>query len=179
MSRIGKKLIDVPKNVHVKLCSNVLSIIGPEGKGEIPIPQQITVQIDGQQVSVKSDSSKKHVKSLWGLTRSLIYNMVSGVHKPFEKKLLLVGPGYKCKISKNYLILSLGYSHDIIYEMHSKAQMRCEKENILYISSYDKSIVGQIAAEIRSLRKVEPYKGKGIRYDDETIILKKGKDNKK
>lgn len=167
MSRIGKKPIEIPENVQVKLDNNFVIVKGP--KGELKQKIQATTQMNKNQIIVKSDNP-----ALWGLSRTLIANMVQGVVNGFEKKLEIVGTGYSAQVQSNKLIMKLGFSHPVEIEMPKSIEAKVEK-NIITIFGIDKQLVGQIAAKIRSSKKPEPYKGKGIRYINEIVKIKPGK----
>jgi len=167
MSRIGKKPIEIPENVEIKLAHGFIVVKGP--KGELKQEIKAEVQIDKDKVLVKSDNS-----AVWGLSRSLIANMVEGVVNGFNKQLEIVGIGYSAQIKENKLIMKLGFSHLIEIEIPKNIEIKVEK-NIITVSGADKQMVGQVAAKIRDIKKPEPYKGKGIRYLGEIIKLKPGK----
>lgn len=167
MSRIGKKPIEIPENVQVKLDNNFVIVKGP--KGELKQKIQATTQMNKNQIIVKSDNP-----ALWGLSRTLIANMVQGVVNGFEKKLEIVGTGYSAQVQSNKLIMKLGFSHPVEIEMPKSIEAKVEK-NIITIFGIDKQLVGQISAKIRSSKKPEPYKGKGIRYINEIVKIKPGK----
>lgn len=167
MSRIGKKPIEIPEKVKAKLDNNFIIINGPKGELKQKIPAQINVEKN--QILVKSDNN-----ALWGLSRTLIANMIEGVVNGFEKKLEIVGVGYKAEIKDNKLIMQLGFSHSVEFEIPENIEIKAEK-NIITVSGIDKQLVGQTAASIRDKKKPEPYKGKGIRYIDEIVKLKPGK----
>jgi len=167
MSRIGKQPIEIPKDVQASLDSNFVIVKGP--KGELKQEIKAQVAIDKDQILVKSDN-----KALWGLYRTLINNMIQGVTKGFEKQLEIVGVGYKAEIKDKKLIMQLGFSHAVEIEMPKNIEIKVEK-NIITISGIDKQLVGQTAAKIRSMKKPEPYKGKGIRYVGEQVKIKPGK----
>ena len=175
MSRIGKQPITIPEGVEVKVEPGKVIVNGPRGELSQDIHRLVVVEKKDNQllISVKN-SDEKSQKSLWGLFQRLIANMVIGVTKGFSKQLEINGVGYKAAVQDDTLILHLGYSHPVEYKISKEVQIEVEK-NIITISGVDKQLVGQIAAEIRSLRKPEPYKGKGIKYIDEVIRRKVGK----
>lgn len=174
MSRIGKQKIGIPENVNVHSKDNYIEVVGPNGRLHMKILNSIHVEICSQFVQLTPKKEVKKNKSIWGLTRSLINNMVVGVSQGFTKKLEINGVGYKAHTKSEFLILTLGFSHDIIYPIPQNISITCLK-NIITISGCNKQLVGQVSADIRGLRKPEPYKGKGIKYVDETIIRKEGK----
>jgi len=177
MSRIGNKQIYIDGDVSVTLSDKALKVSGPKGILEKEIPSGIEVDISDGIVSVRRKSEDKRTKALHGLTRALINNMVVGVKDGFQKTLEINGTGYKCDIkSKSELVLNLGYSHPVTFDLPSSITAEVENKGTqLKISGIDKELVGEISAQIRKLRKPERYKGKGIRYTDEHIRLKAGK----
>ena len=170
MSRIGRMPIAVPAGVTVEIAeNNKVTVKGPKGTLERVLPAEMEIKMEGNEIVVSRPNDLKKMKSLHGLTRTLINNMVVGVTQGYEKKLEVNGVGYRAAKSGNKLTLSLGYSHPV--EM--------EGQNIIIVKGIDKEKVGQFAAEIRDKRRPEPYKGKGIKYADETIRRKVGKTGKK
>ena len=167
MSRIGKKPIEIPQGVEIKFDQDFIVVKGP--KGELRQLIKAEVQIDKDKIIVKSDDS-----AMWGLSRSLIANMIEGVVNGFSKQLEIVGIGYSAQIKENKLIMKLGFSHPVEIEIPDNLEVKLEK-NIIIISGIDKQFVGEFAAKIRDKKKPEPYKGKGIRYMREIIKLKPGK----
>lgn len=175
MSRVGKKPIIIPEGVEVKIEEGIYIVKGPKGELKQKIHPRINIVQEDSILKVNIDSTKdKFGRSLWGSFRSLINNMIIGVTEGFEKKLELKGVGYKVSLSGNKLILNVGYSHPTEYNLSEGITAQVDK-NIITISGIDKQLVGEAAAQIRSIRKPEPYKGKGIRYVDEIIRRKVGK----
>lgn len=175
MSRIGSQPIIIPKGVDVKLENNFIKIKGPKGELKRSLDNDITVKQVEETIIVDKSSDTKASKQKFGLFRSLINNMVVGVTEGFSKTLNIEGVGYKAVLQNKFLTLSLGYSHDIKFEIPQSLEVKCPKPTIIELSSYDKESLGQSAAIIKSLRPPEPYKGKGVRYSDEYIIRKEGK----
>jgi large subunit ribosomal protein L6 len=174
MSRIGKLPVKIPSGVTITVDSGVISVTGPKGTlSRVKLPE-VDVKIEGDTLTVNRKSEEKLAKSQHGLMRSLINNMVVGVTEGFSKKLEVNGVGFKVALAGNDLNMSLGFSHPVKYHIPDGVSAQVEQNNIT-ISGIDKQQVGQVAAEIRSLKKPEPYKGKGIRYSDEFIIRKSGK----
>ncbi len=175
MSRIGKKLIEIPSTVKVEINGQNLKVSGPKGELKINIHQDIKAEVKDGKVFVlpKRDLSKKE-KGLWGLYRALIFNMVQGVDKGFEKKLEIEGIGYKAVVQENSLVLNLGFVNPVAIRKPEGINFSVEK-NVITVSGINKEAVGQIAAEIRATKKAEPYKGKGIKYEGEKIRRKEGK----
>ncbi len=178
MSRIGFKPIEIPENVTLELQGNVLKVKGPKGELTQEI-KDVELDIQDKVLHVKRLSESKHHRSMHGLYRSLIYNMVKGVSEGWTKELELVGVGYRASHQGQILDLSLGFSHNILFELPPEIKVETVSEKgknpIIKLSSHDKQLLGQVAAKIRSLRKPEPYKGKGVRYVGEEIRRKAGK----
>jgi len=174
MSRIGKQLIQIPENVEVKISQDEIKIKGPKGELNQSIPSQIEVTLKEKELIVTPRQKTKETPALWGLFRSLIFNMVQGVSQGFEKKLEIEGIGYRASLQGNKLVLNLGFSHPIEIEAPAGIEFKVDK-NIITVSGIDKQLVGQLAAKIRAQRKPEPYKGKGIHYLGEVIRRKAGK----
>jgi len=180
MSRIGKSPIRLPENVTVTVSPDgVVHVEGPKGKLSQSIDPAIKVQVADQSVVLERKSEQKAHKAFHGLYRSLLQNMVTGVAEGYKKTLELVGVGYKASVQNNVLELNLGYSHGIFFAMPAEVSAQAEtakgKNPIVHLESIDKQLLGQVAAKLRSLRKVEPYKGKGIRFLGEKIRRKAGK----
>ncbi|MCR9252721.1 MAG: 50S ribosomal protein L6 [bacterium] len=179
MSRIGKKPITLPKDVTVTIDGNIVTSKGPKGELTQTIDPDMVVKMEEGQVVVERPTEQKRHKAMHGLYRSLINNMVEGVSEGYSKKLELVGVGYKAAVSQNVLELNLGYSHNIYLAVPTEVKVTAEtqkgKNPIVTLESADKQLIGQVAAKIRSLRKIEPYKGKGIKFVGEQIRRKAGK----
>lgn len=179
MSRIGKRPIDIPEGVNVDISNALVKVKGPKGELSQYINPDISVENKDGQVIVSRPTEQKRHKSLHGLYRSLINNMIKGVSEGYKKELELVGVGYKATVQGNVLELSLGYSHNIFFacpeEVKIDAQTEKGKNPVVTIEGVDKQLVGHIAAKIKSLREVEPYKGKGIRFVGQQIRRKAGK----
>lgn len=175
MSRIGKKPIEIPQTVKAEISGGFIKVIGPKGELTSSINGNINAEIgDGRVlVSPKKDLSKKE-KGLWGMQRMIIFNMIEGVNKGFEKKLEIEGVGYKAVVQGDELILNVGFVHPVKVKKPEGVGFLVEK-NVITISGIDKQKVGQVAAEIRAVKKAEPYKGKGIKYQGEKIRRKEGK----
>ena len=177
MSKIGKINISVPEKVKVALAGNILNIEGPSGKKSINIDLDIfTLDIkDGKQISIKPKKIDQDTKRLWGMNRSLINNAVIGSSKGYEKTLELVGVGYRAALKGNQLNLQLGYSHDINFDIPEGIKITVEKQTTIKISGANKQKVGAITSKLKTLRKIEPYKGKGVREKGQYILKKEGK----
>ncbi len=175
MSRIGKQPIVVPSGVKVDFKGDLLNVNGPKGNLSFNVVREIELKIDSDTISVIRKDDTKKTRALHGLVRALVANMVNGVTVGFEKKLELVGIGYKADLQGNVLVLNLGYSHPVKYELPKGISAEVDKQTLITIKGIDKQAVGQTAAEIRSTRLPEPYKGKGVKYVDEQIRRKVGK----
>ena len=177
MSKIGKINISVPEKVKVALAGNILNIEGPSGKKSINIDLDIfTLDIkDGKQISIKPKKIDQDTKRLWGMNRSLINNAVIGSNQGYEKILELVGVGYRASLKGNQLNLQLGYSHDINFNIPEGIKIVVEKQTTLKITGSDKQQVGSIVSKLKTLRKIEPYKGKGVREKGQYVLKKEGK----
>ena len=177
MSKIGKTNISIPEKVKVALAENSLNIEGPQGKKSINIDlEMFNLNInDGKEISIKPKKIDQNTKRLWGMNRSLINNAVIGSNAGYEKTLELVGVGYRASIKENKLNLQLGYSHDINFDIPSGIKIAVEKQTTLKISGSDKQQVGSVASKIKTLRKIEPYKGKGVREKGQYVLKKEGK----
>jgi|TARA_B110000881_G_scaffold158252_1_gene141140 large subunit ribosomal protein L6 len=177
MSKIGKMNISIPEKVKVALAGNILNIEGPLGKKTMNIDLDIfNLDInDGKEISIKPKKIDQNTKRLWGMNRSLINNAVIGSSAGYEKILELVGVGYRASLKENKLNLQLGYSHDINFEIPDGIKITVEKQTTLKITGTDKQQVGAVASKIKTFRKVEPYKGKGIREKGQFVLRKEGK----
>ena len=180
MSRIGRMPIAVPAGVTVDIAeNNKVTVKGPKGTLERVLPAEMEIKLEGSEVVVSRPNDLKKMKSLHGLTRTLINNMVIGVSEGYEKKLEISGVGYRAQKQGKKLVLSLGYSHPVEMEDPEGLETVVDGTNIIVVKGIDKEKVGQYAAEIRAKRSPEPYKGKGIKYADEVIRRKVGKTGKK
>jgi large subunit ribosomal protein L6 len=178
MSRIGKQPIEVPSGANVSLEGRTIKVKGPEGSLEYNFNDEITVKVDGKTITVTRCDDSLRARQLHGLSRTLIANMVNGVVKAFEKKLEIIGVGYKAAVKGEVVNLALGYSHAINYDIPKGIKVSVDKQTSVTIKGADKQLVGQVAADIRAYRPPEPYKGKGIKYIDEVIRRKAGKAGK-
>jgi large subunit ribosomal protein L6 len=175
MSRIGKLPIAVPKGVTVKAVDGAISVEGPKGKLVQHYRPEVEIAVSADQVVVTRKDESKEARSFHGLYRQLVRNMVTGVSTGYSKKLLVNGVGFRAEVKGNILALNLGYSTQIEFMIPDDVQIVCENPSTIVVSGIDKQRVGQVSSEIRSLRTPEPYKGKGIRYDNEVIRRKVGK----
>ncbi len=175
MSRVGKNPVAIPAGVNVEVSGGKLSAKGKLGVLTLGLSSEVTVKVENGQVSVQPVGDTKRARMMWGTTRNLVRNMVTGVATGYSKSLEINGVGYRAAVQGKELILQLGYSHEIKYPIPEGITVKAEKPTALTISGADRQKVGQVAAEIRSFRGPEPYKGKGIKYDTETILRKEGK----
>ncbi len=184
MSRIGKKPIAIPKGVKIKVQEGVVEVTGPKGTLMTPVPAGVSARLDGDNLLVERQSDEQ--AALHGLLRALLQNSVTGVNEGFTRQLDIVGVGYKVEMQKRRVIFNLGYSHPIEFPLPPDIEVKVERQNrqiqqyqtTLTITGIDKQVVGQIAADMRSLRRPDPYKGKGVRYAGEKLKLKPGKTGK-
>ena len=174
MSRIGKKIITLPASTELLLSGNSMSVKGPLGTLTRELHPVIEIKVDGNSVTLTPKKLTLESRALWGTYASHLTNMVSGVNKPFEKKLILEGIGYKSEVKGDKIVFALGFSHPVEVLIPTTLKVTAEKNNIT-ISGSNKEEVGQFTAQIRALKKPEPYKGKGMRYSDEVIKRKQGK----
>ena len=177
MSRIGKLPIQIPSGVTITVDSDAIAVKGPKGELTVPHLSDVTVTVDGSVASVVRKDDERIAKSQHGLQRTLLNNAVEGVTKGFEKRLEVNGVGFRVASSNNELDMALGFSHPVKYKAPEGVNITNDKMTII-VSGIDKQQVGQVAAEIRALKKPEPYKGKGIKYADEVILRKAGKTGK-
>jgi large subunit ribosomal protein L6 len=178
MSRIGKKVIEIPKDVSVQLENEKIIVKGKHGSLEREILNNLKLEITDQKLVITRNDDSKQSRSYHGLIRALVQNMVSGVDQKFSKTLIAEGVGYKFQVDKTKLILSVGFSHPVEFEIPSDLSIKAESPTKLVISGIDKEKVGFLAAKIRDMRPPEPYKGKGLLYEGEKILRKAGKTGK-
>lgn len=175
MSRIGKHPVPVPSGVQVTLGAGELSVKGGKGSLSMSILDDVILTHEADQIVVTPRDESKRSRSMWGLHRSLVANMMTGVTEGFTRDLEIIGVGYRASVQGKDLVLQLGYSNDVSYPIPEGIQIECERPTAVKISGIDKQRVGQVAAEIRGFRPPEPYKGKGIRYVGEYVFRKEGK----
>jgi large subunit ribosomal protein L6 len=175
MSRVGRKVIPIPKGVQVQVKADRLEVQGPKGKLTTPVPTGITFKLENGELQASRQNDEQAQRALHGLARALANNAIRGVTEGFSKELDIVGVGYKAAVEGNKLVLSLGYSHAVNYPIPTGIKVAVEKQTHLVVSGIVRQQVGQVAAEIRSLRKPDPYKQKGIRYVGEVLKKKAGK----
>ncbi|MBI0474322.1 50S ribosomal protein L6 [Sphingomonas sp. MA1305] len=175
MSRIGKKSVAIPAGVTATVADKVLSVKGPKGTLSMPLADEIAYDVQSDAIGVQPANDTKRARAFWGMQRTLVQNLVTGVTTGFSKKLVITGVGYRAAAQGKTLKLQLGYSHDVNIDVPEGIEVKTPDATTVEISGSDKQKVGQLAAEIRRWRKPEPYKGKGIKYDGEFIFRKEGK----
>lgn len=175
MSRIGKKPVAIPDGVTASLDGQTVSAKGPKGELQFVVNEEVLVKLEEGEVTVTPANETKNARAQWGMSRTMIENIFTGVKDGFTKKLEINGVGYRAAMKGNSLELSLGFSHPVSYEAPAGITIVCPKPTEINISGHDKQVVGQVAAEIRAYRPPEPYKGKGVKYSDEVIFRKEGK----
>jgi large subunit ribosomal protein L6 len=175
MSRVGKKPVSIPAGVTAKVDGQDVAVKGSKGELKFSVPSEISVVLDGNSIKVDPRENSKRARAMWGTSRAQIANLVTGVTSGFEKKLEITGVGYKAAVVGKNLQLSLGFSHDVNYPIPAGIAITAPKPTEVTISGIDRRQVGQVAAEIRSFRGPEPYKGKGVKYAGEFIFRKEGK----
>jgi large subunit ribosomal protein L6 len=175
MSRIGKRPVEMPGGVSASVTGQTIEVKGPKGSRSFRATDDVDLTVEGQKISVKPRGMSKRSRQQWGMTRTQVQNLVIGVSEGFKKDLEIQGVGYRAQVQGKNLKLALGYSHDVEYSIPDGIEVVAAKPTELSVSGIDQQQVGQVAAEIRSWRKPEPYKGKGIRYKDEYVFRKEGK----
>jgi large subunit ribosomal protein L6 len=175
MSRIGKHAVAVPSAVDIVVVGQQVQVKGKLGSLATTLPAEVQVALNDNKLTVTPRGDEQRARAMWGMSRTLVQNMVTGVTQGFTTKLEISGVGYRAAVEGKMLTLQLGYSHDIKFAVPEDVKITCESPTAMTITGADRQRVGQIAAEIRSFRKPEPYKGKGIKYSDEKILRKEGK----
>lgn len=175
MSRIGKKPVELPKGVTAEVKGQVIEVKGPKGTRSFTATDDVTLSVDGGNVAVTPRGMSKRARQQWGLTRSMVANLVTGVSEGFKKELEIQGVGYRAQMQGKTLKLQLGYSHDVDFETPEGVTITAPKQTEIVVEGIDQQVVGQVAANIREWRRPEPYKGKGIRYKGEEVFRKEGK----
>ena len=175
MSRIGKRPVTVPSGVTATVEGQTVKMKGPKGALQFVVPEDVSVKLEDGNVQVDPRNESKRARSMWGTSRTLVANLVTGVTKGFERKLEITGVGYRAALQGKNLQLALGYSHDVVYAIPEGIAITVPKPTEIIIAGNDSQRVGQVAAEIRSYRPPEPYKGKGVKYSNEFIFRKEGK----
>ena len=175
MSRIGKRPVKLPDGVTLTVSGGKVAVKGKKGEMSMPLSRDFTVEVKDQMLSVTPLSTTRQARMMWGTTVRTIALMAKGVNEGYTKKLKLEGVGYRAAMKGKTLVLQLGYSHEVVYDAPAGIEIVCEEQTLIAIKGISKQQVGQVAAEIRSFRKPEPYKGKGVRYEGEYIERKEGK----
>jgi len=175
MSRIGKKPVDLPGGVQASVSGQTIEVKGPKGARSFTATDDVSLAVEDNAVTVTPRGKSKRARQQWGMSRTMVQNLVTGVTDGFKKELEITGVGYRAQMQGNTLKLSLGYSHDVDFEVPAGVTVTCPKNTEVVIEGSDQQLVGQVAANIREWRAPEPYKGKGIRYKGEYIFRKEGK----
>ena len=175
MSRIGKKPVELPSGVTASVSGQTVEVKGPKGTRTFRATDDVTITVDGNIVTVKPRGTSKRARQQWGMSRSQVENLVTGVTTGFKKELEISGVGYRATMQGNTLKLALGYSHDVNFDVPEGVTVTAPKQTEIIVEGIDQQLVGQVAANIREWRKPEPYKGKGIKYKGEFIFRKEGK----
>lgn len=175
MSRIGKKPVSLVKGVSASVSGQTIEVKGPKGTRSFTATDDVTIAIDGEEIKVTPRGTSKRARQQWGMARSMVENLVTGVSTGFKKELEIQGVGYRAAVAGNVLKLSLGYSHEVNFDVPAGVTVTSPKQTEIVVEGIDQQLVGQVAANIREWRKPEPYKGKGIRYKGEFIFRKEGK----
>ncbi|WP_421929809.1 50S ribosomal protein L6 [Neoaquamicrobium sediminum] len=175
MSRIGKKPVAVPQGVTASVDGQTVTAKGPKGELKFVVNDEVLVKLDDGAIAVEPRDQSKDARSKWGMSRTQIENIVTGVKEGFERRLEITGVGYRAAMQGKNLQLALGFSHDVVYEAPEGVTISVPKATEIVVNGIDKQVVGQVAAEIRKYRGPEPYKGKGVRYAGERIVRKEGK----
>jgi large subunit ribosomal protein L6 len=175
MSRVGKYPVEIPAGVQVAIAGGVLTAKGKLGELKLPLTDHVETVVEGSQVKVSPRGNAAAARMMWGTTRSLVASMLQGVSSGYAKTMEITGTGYRASVQGKNLVINLGFSHDVVYAVPEGIKISCERPTSIKVEGIDKRLVGQVAAEIRGFRPPEPYKGKGVRYDNETIRRKEGK----
>lgn len=175
MSRVGKYPVEIPAGVQVAIAGGTLTAKGKLGEMKLALTDLVDTSVEDNKVTVAPRGNAAKARMMWGTTRALIANMVTGVSTGYTKSMEITGTGYRAAVQGQNLVLNLGYSHDVIYPVPTGIKISCERPTAIKVEGVDKRQVGQVAAEIRAFRGPEPYKGKGVRYSDEIIRRKEGK----
>lgn len=175
MSRVAKKPITIPAKVEVKIADNTISAKGPKGQDQVQLSEFVNIHHEGKSLQISANDESKHAKALSGTLRALVANLIHGVESGFERKLVLIGVGYRAQVQGSVLNLTLGYSHPVKFDIPVGITIETPTQTEIVVKGINKNLVGQVAANVRGYQSPEPYKGKGIRYSDEVIILKETK----
>jgi large subunit ribosomal protein L6 len=175
MSRVGKKPVPIPSGVTANVEGQTVKVKGPKGAMQLLVPDDVEVKMEKTGIKLDPRTETKRARAMWGTSRALLANLVTGVTKGFERRLEITGVGYRAAVQGKNLQIALGYSHDVVYAIPEGIAIATPKPTEVVVSGIDRQKVGQVAAEIRSFRKPEPYKGKGVKYANEYIFRKEGK----
>ena len=175
MSRIAKYPVELPKGVEASVAADQITVKGPLGTLSQSLTGDVAIKLDEGKLSFAAANDSRQAKAMSGTVRALVSNMVTGVSKGFERKLNLVGVGYRAQVQGDSLKLQLGFSHDVVHKMPAGVKVECPSQTEIVVKGADKQVVGQVAADIRAYRRPEPYKGKGARYADERVVIKETK----
>ena len=175
MSRIGKKPVDLPSGVSASVSGQTIEVKGPKGTQTFTATDDVTIVVEGEAINVTPRGKSKRARQQWGMSRTIVANLVHGVQQTFRKELEIQGGGYRAQVQGNVLKLNVGYSHDVDFAIPQGVTITCPRPTEIIVEGHDKQVVGEIAANIRDWRRPEPYKGKGIRYKGEYIFQKEGK----
>jgi large subunit ribosomal protein L6 len=175
MSRIGKRPVELPTGVDASVSGQTVTVKGPKGQRQFTATDDVTITVDGNVVSIEPRGKSKRARQQWGMSRTMVANLVNGVSNGFKRELEIQGVGYRAQMQGNKLVLNLGYSHDVEFEVPQGVTVTTPKQTEIIVEGIDQQLVGQVAANIREWRAPEPYKGKGIRYKGEFIFRKEGK----
>jgi large subunit ribosomal protein L6 len=175
MSRVGKYPVAAKEGVNISFDGNKIVAKGKKGELSFDVPANVSIKVDNNQVTVSPIDDTVEARKIWGTVRAIVNNMVIGVSEGFKTHLIIEGVGYRASLQGKNLVLQLGFSHDVVFPVPAGVNITCQDQNNVIIEGIDKHIVGQVAANIRSYKKPEPYKGKGIRYSDEVVLRKEGK----
>ncbi len=175
MSKIGQKTIKVPQAVTVEITGNIVNVKGPQGAITLTVPSKIEIKKEGEVLTVTRKNDEKRTRSLHGLYRQLVYDAVTGTETPWQKRMEVVGTGYNVKLQGEDLLFKVGYSHNVIFKKVAGISFKVEGNNKVIVAGADKQLVGQVAYQIKIIKKPDAYKGKGIRYEGEQLRIKPGK----
>ena len=175
MSRVGKYPVEIPPGVQVAIVGRTLSATGKLGELKLDLTENVEAKVEGNKVAISPRDNTAPARMMWGTTRALVANMVKGVSTGYSKSMEITGTGFRAAVQGNNLVLNLGFSHDVVYPIPPGIKITCERPTAVKVEGVDKRQVGQVAAEIRAWRPPEPYKGKGVKFDTETIRRKEGK----
>jgi large subunit ribosomal protein L6 len=175
MSRVGKYPVEIPAGVHVAVVGRTLTARGKLGEMKLELTDNVEAKVEDGKLSVTPVGTETKARMMWGTTRALVANMVTGVSTGYSRTMEITGTGFRAAVNGPNLVINLGFSHDVVYPVPPGIKISCEKPTLIKVEGIDKRQVGQVASEIRAYRPPEPYKGKGVKYTDETIRRKEGK----